>query len=258
MICALVVIGVGYGGGRRVVKRGLVESGVMLVSKRDVLGQTFCKIPSLAGSRKLRAGTICKFLGVVFGVLSRRGPRCLAIAFSIRTPAFHRRVFTSCGNAEGPVTRRLHRRIPIVGSILHTVRVRIVRGTKLRTSSLLKALSRHYRRGKVSISVVSKSHSALRLTARRVGVHVPGAGRKGARMRSCCTTSIRRHCKMAPGRFVSMGTLVNSATSGVPNIPKINRGATAGVVRRCRAVRGTCRRISRLGPPETDGGLGRF
>lgn len=233
----------------------MVDRGLILVSKRDVLGHTFFKLPSLAGSRNLRAGTICKFLGVLFGVLRRRRPSCLAITFSIRTPAFHRGVCRTCGKAQGPVSSTLQRRIPLVGRVLTTVKIYAVRVRKCRTSSLLNALTKVKRHTKVRISIMSKSHSLLRLTASRIEVHVPGAGHAKARVRSCLTTSIGRQCRIAPGRFVSMGTLVKSATSGVPNIPKVKRGATATLVKRCKYVRRIRTRTSIMGPPHTSGGV---
>lgn len=133
----------GYGSGRAIVgwgarytqtfslKRDTVFEetfvGLLILSKGDVIGHTFCNVGLLAAGDNCCAGTVCNFLGVLLGLRSAYRPSNITITFSIRRPAFHRGRCTSCGTKHGPVPRRLQTRVPILGRLLATLNCAAIR-----------------------------------------------------------------------------------------------------------------------------------
>lgn len=94
--------------------------------------------------------------------------------------------------------------------------------------------------------MTAKSESSLRLTRNNMAILLTRAGTNETMASPCSRTTVRTRCKITPRRLVRIGTLRNSSDSGVPNITKINTGATLSLVRSCRGVSCVCRRLSRL------------
>ncbi len=121
-----------------------------------------------------------------------------------------------------------------------------LRYRKCRTSSVLNALTHLYRRDKGRYMVSANSHSSLRLISSGAHMLLTTAGVNGPRVVSCAIRTLFRGCNLAPYRVVRLGTLVNSSSSGVPKITKINRGATASLVSHFRDVSFVCSGLSAL------------
>lgn len=197
------------------------------------------------GASGLVAGTVHNALGTLLGLVHHCRPARVTIYFSAGSPAFHRRVSTSCGTTHPPVSVRLMRRVPCVRHLIATLNVPLLHVRNTRTSSVVKALTRHTIRRNRRIIVSANSGSVVRLIGSYMVLRSDFAnGIASAR-------TIMSGLNVVPGRVVSFLALVNSTSSNVGNIPNVNGGATGSLLIRCNSVNGVLGRVNFVGNQNT-------
>lgn len=223
-----------------------VVSGLFLLSTCTLVCESCCTFVGTpqVGSGKLGASYMVNFYGALGRVLAGRGPARVTITFS-RNGAFHRRTFPTCGTRQRRAPRSVGLSMPVVGGVLRTCRVPVLRISNFRTSSVVNAITLGTNRVNVRACVLAPSGSCTRLMESGIFVFQP---HRNNNCRGLNITRVRRGCDVAsPLRIVSLLTLVNSSTSGFPKYPNIKRGATVGLVGRFKDMRKLVRGDTRIG-----------